>query len=34
VKGISAGVVGVGSVRIIVKVGDGEEIPSVMKFEI
>jgi hypothetical protein len=31
VKGISARAVGVGSVRIIVKADDGEEIPAVLK---
>jgi hypothetical protein len=31
VKGISARAVGVGSVRIIVKVEDGEEIPATLK---
>jgi hypothetical protein len=30
VKGISARVVGVGSVRIIVKADDGEEIPAML----
>jgi hypothetical protein len=31
VKGINARVVGVGSVRIIVKADDGEEIPATLK---